>query len=1000
LLSSSFSDLIRIGYVPVKLRSQEGTMSSLPTGTVTFLFTDIEGSVPLWERDPAAMEASLQVLNAVLNQAIAEQGGIVFQVAGDEIDAAFPTAPQALAAALDAQRGLLSADWNELGPLRVRMGLHTGEAHLDEYGKDYAVSHAKNRASRVMNAGNGGQILLSQESADLCKRNLPLGVDLKDLGEHKVKGMVLPEHLYQLVSADLPQDFPPLRTQTPIKNNLPRQLTSFVGREKEIAHVKDLLGQYALVTLTGAGGVGKTRLALQVAQEVLDRYPEGVWLVELAALADPGLVLQQIATVLGIQESAEESLRSSQQRLSLLQRLTNSLQEKHLLLILDNCEHVIDACARLVDHLLHHCTNLCILTSSREPLGIEGEIALRVPSLSLPEVEEIDLDKVADSEAVLLFIDRASAILPGFTMTRENVRFINKICIRLDGIALAIELAASRVRLLGVEQIASRLDDAFHLLTGGKRTALPRHQTLRATIDWSYDLLPESERLLLERLSVFQGGWTLQTAEVVCAGDGIEGDIVLERMTQLENKSLIICEFNARGISPLEERRCRLLEATRLYAWEKLRGHGSEVRIHMHHLDFFMKLAEALEVKIDTKERSVILKQVDSELDNFRAAMEWAFKHWDSSNWVKGLCIASALCQYWILRGYFQEGINWLERGLTRSDESNGELNFVRAKAYFAIGNLENFLPPHNSRQFLEKSILLFRELRQVGEGYLSKALKSLAFCYENDPQHLRVLIEESIAICRSSEKCSGYDLAEALAWLGHGYYIQENYSVARAYAEESIKISKQKGILQDGHSACVLGNIAFKLSDLDGARHYWEESVQLFWEAENKPIAIYHYGKLMGIDFALKDYATAKRRAEECFQAWCDMGDRERGDVFYMYSGIFAIFQGDYEIAENRLRESLARIPDPQSISLDLVLNLAGLSELARIGGEIKRAGRLLGAAEAMLTTSGLSISTGPLKYLMEIGQASLDEETLEEGSKMTIEQAIAYALTEKPYF
>ncbi len=749
------------------------------------------------------------------------------------------------------------------------------------------------------------------------------------------------------------------------------------------------------MTLTGAGGVGKTRLALQVAQEVLDRFPAGVWLVELASLTDPGLVLQLIATVLGIQESAEERLRSSQQRLSLLQRLTNSLQEKHLLLILDNCEHVIDACARLVDHLLHHCANLCILTSSREALGVEGEIALRVPSLSLPEVEEIDLDKVADSEAVLLFIDRASAILPGFTITQENATFINKICIRLDGIALAIELAASRVRLLGVEQIASRLDDTFHLLTGGKRTALPRQQTLRATIDWSYDLLSDLERLLLERLSVFQGGWTLQTAEVVCAGDGIEGDVVLELMTQLENKSLIVSEFNARGISPLEERRCRLLEATRLYAWEKLREHGSEVRIRVHHLDFFMELAEALEVKIDTKERSIILKQVDNELDNFRAGMEWAFEQRDLNNWVKGLCIASALCQYWILRGYFQEGINWLERGLTRSDESNGELNFVRAKAYFAIGNLENFLPPHNSRQFLEKSILLFRELRQVGEGYLSKALKSLAFCYENDPQRLQALIEESIAICRSSDEGSGYDLAEALAWLGHSYFLQENYSAAHAFAEESIKISRHKGILQDGHSACVLGNIAFKLSDYDGARHYWEESVQLFWEAENKPIAILHYGKLLVTDFALKDFATGKRRAEECFQAWCDMGDRQRGDVFYMRSGIFAIFQGEYEIAKNRLCESLCKIPLSQANVYDLALNLAGLSELARIRGEIKRAGCLLGAAEAIFNTLGLSMGGGLLKSLVESGHTNLDQIAWEEGRKMTLEQAIAYALT-----
>ena len=430
-------------------------VTSLPVGTVTFLFTDIEGSTPLWERAPAAMEAALEVHNGVLQSAITAQGGVVFKFVGDEFSAAFPTAPQALAAAIEAQRGLLAAPWNELGALRVRMGIHTGEAHLDSIGDEYAVSHTKNRASRVMSAGHGGQILLSQESADLSERVLPEGVHLKDLGQHRLKGLSRLEHLYQVVAPGLREDFPPLRTLETHPHNLPVQLTSFIGREGEMAKIGKLFQKSRFVTLTGPGGTGKTRLALQVAGELLERFPDGVWLVEFAPLADPELVTQTAARALGMQLSA------SPQTLSFL---IDYLKPKHCLLIFDNCEHLIAACIELVDALLHACPDLSVLLSSREGLGIEGEAPFLVPPLSMPDMRKLPpLEALAQYEAIRLFVERGSTASSSFALTAGNASAVAQVCQRLDGIPLAIELAAARLKVLSAEEIAQRLDDRFRL---------------------------------------------------------------------------------------------------------------------------------------------------------------------------------------------------------------------------------------------------------------------------------------------------------------------------------------------------------------------------------------------------------------------------------------------------------------------------------------------------------------------------------------------------------
>jgi len=497
-------------------------MADLPTGTVTFLFTDIEGSTTLAQQFPAELPVLLARHHAIMHQCVGAHNGHVFQITGDAFCAAFYTASDALKAALDAQRSLQHEAWTP-APIKVRMGIHTGAAQagaIEERAGGYVGYLTLTRVQRVMSTAHGEQVLLSNPSAELVRGDLPADVTLRDMGEHRLKGLEKTEHIWQLLAPELRQDFPPLQSLNTTPNNLPVQLTSFIGREKELTRIAEKLAASRLVTLTGSGGVGKTRLAIQTAHECLPDYRHGAWLIELAPLADPALVPQAIITMFGLQEDAARAT---------LTVLTDYLREKTLLLVLDNCEHVIDACAQLAEHLLLHCPTFRILATSREALGIDGETALRVPSLSLPPADKATRAALSQSEAAQLFVERAAVALPDFALTEANASAIAQVCRRLDGIPLAIELAASRVKVLRVEQIADRLDDAFRLLTGGRRTALPRQQTLRATIDWSYNLLNNTERIVLRRLSVFAGGATLEAAEAVCS-DGVGADPSLGRL--------------------------------------------------------------------------------------------------------------------------------------------------------------------------------------------------------------------------------------------------------------------------------------------------------------------------------------------------------------------------------------------------------------------------------------------------------------------------------------
>jgi predicted ATPase/class 3 adenylate cyclase len=555
-------------------------MSSLPTGTVTFLFTDIEGSTKLWEKNPEGMQAALARHDEVLRSAIEERGGFVFKTGGDAFCAAFPTAPDALEAALSVQRALLEEE-SEIGPLRVRMALHTGAA--EERGGDY-FGPPLNRVARLLSAGHGEQVLLSLPTQELVRDQLPAGAGLRDLGERRLKDLFRPERVFQLVASELPSEFPPLRTLDAFRNNLPVQPTPLVGREQEVAQVCERLRspEVRLLTLTGPGGTGKTRVGLQAAAELLEEYEDGIFFVSLADVTDPDLLASTIAEALGVTEGGDQPPE---------ELLKGYLRDREILLVLDNFEQVLEA-APLLDELLSTALHLKVLATSRAALRLYGEHEFPVPPLSLPDPKRpLPPESLTQYEAVRLFVERAKAVKPDFSVTNENAPAVAEICVRLDGLPLAIELAAARIRLLPPKAMLARLGSRLKLLTGGARNLPERQRTLRGAIEWSYGLLPPEERTLFARLSVFAGGRTLDAMEAICNPEG-ELD-VLEGVQSLLEKSLIRQEEGPEG-----EPRFLMLETIHEYAREKLEESKEAEETKAAHAGYFLAMSEEAEPEL------------------------------------------------------------------------------------------------------------------------------------------------------------------------------------------------------------------------------------------------------------------------------------------------------------------------------------------------------------------------------------------------------------------
>ncbi|MDQ2692416.1 MAG: tetratricopeptide repeat protein, partial [Chloroflexota bacterium] len=685
---------------------------------------------------PEAMPALLARHNTILREAIEAHSGFVFRIVGDSFSAAFHSASEALCAALDAQRTLYQEPWSP-APIKVRMGIHTGAAQVEGDAASGEVRYSGYTTlavtQRIMAAGHGGQVLLSRTAHDLTRDNLPAQTELVDMGEYTLKDLLHPEQLYQLTAANLPSEFPPLKTLEAANHNLPTELTSFIGREREIQEVKKLIAEHRMVTLTGSGGAGKTRLGLQVAAELLSLFSGGIWFVELAALADPALIPQ---TLLSIFKLREDPRRTS------LEILHDHLRSKTALLLLDNCEHLIEACAQLSETLLRACPKLRILASSREALGIPGEVSYRVPSLKTPTPTDLrHLTNPAEIDSIRLFVERGTTAKPDFLLTRENIPFVAQICERLDGIPLAIELAAARVKVLSPEQIASRLDDRFRLLTGGARTALPRQQTLRALIDWSYSLLSEAEKLVFRRLAVFTGGWTLEAAEFVC-GEGRQEQDILDLMSRLVDKSLVIMKETEGGI------RYHRLETIRQYSRERFFETEEVEAIRDRHLVYYVQLSEEIERGLQGPARRLWVFRSEAEQENLRIAIEWGLVQDPESP----LRIASNMVVGIAAGGYSVEGFRWLRDSMQAMESRLSVISPpVRAKAlgalaflYFSLGK------EREAHEYAQQSVALNRQLED--KSWLPYALLVASLPLESSGRlaEAETALKEALALSRS----------------------------------------------------------------------------------------------------------------------------------------------------------------------------------------------------------------------------------------------------------
>ena len=672
---ASMSDIDRRDETPLLNWSELGVSGLLPTGTVTLLLADVEGSTRLWETQPAAMTAAMARMNQVVSDTIATHSGVrpVEQGEGDSFVAAFARASDAVACALELQRA-------PLAPIRLRVGVHSGEIQLRDEG-NYA-GPTINRTARLRDLGHGGQTLLSGATEALVLDGLPDDVWLSDLGTHPLRDLPRPERVAQLCHPDLVNDFPPLRvSKAVVSQHLPMQLTSFVGCEEQLTRVRELLTQNRLVTLTGAGGAGKTRLAIEVARQLSGEFGDGVWYVDLAPITDPNVVPIAVARAFELPDQPGRSTMDA---------LLRFVRDRQLLVVLDNCEHLLDASAELVVALLGGAPGLTVLATSREAIGVAGELGWRVPSLSLAD------------EAIELFADRARHARPDFTLTDDNAATVAEICARLDGLPLAIELAAARVRALSLAEIVESLHDRFRLLTGGARTAVRRQQTLRASVDWSHALLTEPERVLFRRLAAFLGGFDLDAAQTV-AGDGdVQRYQVLDQLTLLVDKSLVVADDST------GRTRYRLLETVRQYALEKLGESGEADGVRSRHRDHYTAMAALLDAPAghDYEQR---LNQANLEIDNLRAAVAWSR---ENSDIELALTLTSSLQLLWQARGRLREGLTWFDVALADLDAHHpGVTPAVRARALADRSTLGLWAGDADSPDQAQQALAIAREL-------------------------------------------------------------------------------------------------------------------------------------------------------------------------------------------------------------------------------------------------------------------------------------------------
>jgi predicted ATPase/class 3 adenylate cyclase len=813
-----------------------------PSGKIIFLFTDIEGSTKLWEEHPDEMKQALVRHDAILRKEIESRNGYVFKTIGDAFCAAFSSASDALDAAIGTQLSLQNERWKNIEALRIRTALHAGTA--EERDGDYFGSDV-NRTARLLSIMRGGNIILSKSAADLAVKFLSDRSSFRDLGEHYLRDVSEPIQVFQVVHPALPFDFPLAKVLDPSLTNLPSQLSPFVGRQKDLAEVKRLLAGSRLLTLSGTGGCGKTRLSIEAAKHLASAFQDGIRFVELAPISDPSFVLSEFSRSLGIEDSGG----------TIISILLEFLKKKQLLILLDNCEHLIDETAHLTESLLQSCSNLRLLVTSRQPLGVSGEQVYRVPSLSIPSADtNPEVSEMMQFDAVQLFVARAKASYPKFALTQQNAPAIAQICRQLDGIPLALELAASRVKVLSPEQIAERLKDSFKLLVGGSRTALPRHQTLLATLDWSYSHLLDQEKLLLQRLSVFSGGFDLKACEKVCSDQGINLFEILDLLTQLVDKSLVQCE-ESEG-----ETRYHLLRSVREYALQKLREGDGEKEIRAKHLNYFISLAEEADLELTSAQSNLWLEKLELDHDNFRDALAWCETFPEGAG--LSIQLSGALWKFWYSR-YLSDGRRWLDQALARDNEAFPPP--IRGRAYLGAGTISWRQNDYEHViQYCTKSLELFKASEiKIGIAYSLNSLGSVSnFC--GDYQAANKFFMESHSIFSEVENPFGVALtAVALGMVAHW---EGNYEESLSFLQKGIDtaVSISNGWCE-AFGLAMMGQLYRSLGNFEEAKTALEKSLAIREKIKDRsgiPESLALMGQLLLDQGALKEALVLLQQA------------------------------------------------------------------------------------------------------------------------------------------
>ncbi len=911
-------------------------MHYLPTGTVTFLFTDIEGSTRLLQQLGDRYSRVLEECRRLLRVAFQEWNGHEVDTQGDAFFVAFARATDAVSAAVDGLHALVIHPWPENVEVRVRMGLHTGEPQLSSEGY---VGIDVHHAARVMSAGHGGQVLLSQTTRDLVEHQLPDGVSLRDLGEHRLKDLQRPVHLFQLVIAGLPSHFPSLKSLDAYPNNLPVQPTSLIGREWEVASLVELLRRVdiRLVTLTGPGGTGKTRLALQVAAELSDLEWRGIYFVDLAPVSDSTQVIPTIASTLGLREERSRSP---------LECLKEEIDQNRLLLLLDNFEQVLDAAVR-VSELLVACPQLKIMVTSRAVLRVRAEREFAVPTLRLPDSAQMpDLEALLQYEAIVLFVQRTQAVVPEFRLTDMNAPAVVEIVRRLDGLPLAIELAAARMKLLSPEALLARLNQPLQVLTSGVRDVAARQQTLRNTIAWSYNLLDAQEQELFRRLSDFVGGCTLGAIEAVYGALGNATGLILDIVDSLVDKSLLQLREPGKG----EEPRFAMLETIREYGLELLVASGELESVREAHAMYFLELSERADLDPSASDSPERLDRLEQEHDNVRAAMHWSLEDIERREQI-ALRMGGALRSFWYVRGYLSEGLDFLERAMMGSNEveepTRAAALYAAARLYEARGDYDRAEP------FLVKSLVLYRELGNPERIAYALHLQADIAWRRGILDMARSLAEESLAVFR--ELGDRGAIASLLLHLGALAADQGEYARARDLLEESLAINRELG--DKGNIPDSLFNLArayfFSGSELGAARVLLEESLSLFRQLSDKESIGYCLCLLGLLTLEQGDVTTARSLVEQSVALFKER--RQAHGMALSTSAMATVIaaQGDNAVARALYDAALTEARKAGD-KLIIASGLEGLSRVLVALGEYERAVQLRAAAETLREAIG----------------------------------------------